>query len=602
MTEKNNKRGSSDTNFAGVTFDEIKNRLVNRAKIYYPEAYKDFSKTSFGSLMMDMMALVGEQLSFYTQFVANENYISTTRTQEAYSAAAAKEGIQISNKYTSVGMVKVYIRIPAAPSMLGPDTNYQLTLLRGAVFSSATGATFTTLEDVIIDFDPKKIIGTEFTGDASRNTYYVTEIEVPVESGEERQLSVDVGTYRRFLKLEVKDETVTSIVSVTDSNGNEFFEVPNLSQDVIYREVLNRKSNDPTAPARLVPTPAPRRFEVRHEGDRTFLVFGFGSESTLKAKEVANPSDLSLKRTGRKYVSDIAFDPSRLLASNKFGVSPQNTTLTIVYRSNTSENSNAASNTIDRVLSAELLFNDESNLDRDKINFIRSSISCNNEDPINGSLTFNSTQEIAETIRSAKGARGRAVTLQDYVSLCYTMPSKFGSVYRASVMKDENDLKRNLNLFIISQDENGLLESPSAVLKSNLKKWLNAGRMISDTLDIFPAKIINLGIFFDVVLTTQSNKVTALSEIRRFLFSEMKLSYPQIGEYFSIGEVEKILSSMQIISRVNSVKVVSKDGTDYSDIRYDVKSNTSHDGSLIFIPDDFIWEVKFEEDITGKIL
>jgi hypothetical protein len=602
MTENNNKRGSSDTNFTGVTFDEIKARLVNRAKIYYPEAYKDFSKTSFGSLMMDMMALVGEQLNFYTQFIANENYISTSRTQEAYSAAAAKEGIQISNKYTSVGTVKIFIRIPAAASMLGPDTNYQLTLLRGAIFASAAGATFTTLEDAIIDFDPKKIIGTEFTGDASRNTYYVTEIEVPVESGEERTLSVEVGTYRRFLKLEVKDDTVTSIVSVTDSNGNEFFEVPNLSQDVIYREVLNRKSNDPTAPARLVPTPAPRRFEVRHEGDRTFLVFGFGSESTLKVKEVANPSDLSLKRTGRKYVSDIAFDPSRLLASNKFGVSPQNTTLTIIYRSNTAENSNAAVNTVDRVISAELLFNDESNLDREKINFIRSSMSCNNEDPINGSLTFNSTQEIAETIRSAKGARGRAVTLQDYVSLCYTMPSKFGSVYRASVMKDENDLKRNLNLFIISQDQNGLLESPSTVLRSNLKKWLNAGRMISDTLDIFPAKIINLGIFFDVVLTTQSNKVTALSEIRRFLFSEMKLSSPQIGEFFSIGEVEKILNSMPIIARVNSVKVVSKDGTDYSDIRYDVRSNISHDGSLMYVPGDFIWEVKYEEDITGKIL
>lgn len=601
MTE-NNKRGTSDTNFTGVTFDEIKNRLVNRAKIYYPEAYKDFSRTSFGSLMMDMMALVGEQLNFYTQFVANENYIATTRTQEAYSAAAAKEGIQISNKYTSVGMVKVYIRIPASSSMLGPDTNYQLTLLRGAIFASASGATFTTLEDVIVDFDPKKIIGTEFTGDASRNTYYVTEIEVPVESGEERTMSAEVGTYRRFLKLEVKDDTVTSIVSVRDSNGNEFFEVPNLSQDVIYREVLNRKSNDPTSPARLVPTPAPRRFEVRHEGDRTFLVFGFGSESTLKTKDVANPSDLSLKRTGRKYVSDIAFDPSRLLASNKFGVSPQDTTLTIVYRSNTSDNSNAAANTIDRVISAELLFNDESNLDQEKIDFVRSSLSCNNEEPINGSLTFNSTQEIAETIRSAKGARGRAVTLQDYVSLCYTMPSKFGSVYRASVMKDENDLKRNLNLFIISQDQNGFLQNPSTVLKNNLKRWLNAGRMISDTIDIFPAKIINLGIFFDVVLTTQTNKVTALSEIRKFLFSEMKLSSPQIGEYFSIGEVEKVLSTMSIISRVNSVKIIAKDGTDYSDIRYNVKSNISHDGSLMYIPSDFIWEIKYEEDITGKIL
>lgn len=598
----NNKRGASDTNFTNLTFDEIKNKLVQRAKIYHSDTYNDFNKTSFGSMMMDMIALVGEQLSFYTQFVANENYINTSRTQEAASAAAAKEGIQISNKYTSVGMMKVYVRVPASTGLLGPDKNYQLTILRGAVFSNAAGSTFTSTEDAIVDLSPDKIIGTEFTGDSTRSTYYVTEVDVPVISGEDRVMSVEVGTYRRFLKLEVKDDTVSSIVQVVDSNGNEYYEVPNLSQSVIYKEVLNRKSNDPTAPARLTPVPAPRRFEVRHEGSRTFLVFGFGSESDLKVKDVANPSDLSLQRTGRSYVSDIAFDPSRLLASNKFGVSPQNTTLTITYKSNTAANSNAAAGSVDTVLSAELLFNNETDLDSQKIEFIRASLSCTNKESINGSLAFGSTQEIAETIRSAKGARGRAVTLQDYVSLCYTMPSSFGSVYRASVMKDENDLKRNLNLFIISQDENGHLEQPSSVLKNNLKRWLNSGRMISDTIDIFSAKIINFGIFFDVVLNTKSNKATALSEIRRFLFTELKLTSPQIGEYFSIGEIEKILNSMRIISRVNSVKIVSKDGEGYSDIRYSVRSNTSHDGGLIYIPEDFIWEVKYEDDITGKIL
>ena len=108
MSNNRNNRGSSDTNFTSVTFDEIKERLVNRAKTYYPDSYQDFNDTSFGSMMLDMIALVSEQLNFYTQFVANENYIETTRTIQGYTSAAAKEGLQISNKYTSVGEVKVF--------------------------------------------------------------------------------------------------------------------------------------------------------------------------------------------------------------------------------------------------------------------------------------------------------------------------------------------------------------------------------------------------------------------------------------------------------------------------------------------------------------
>jgi len=598
---KNNKRGASDTNFATVTFDEIKEKLVNRAKIYYPDTYKDFNESSFGSMMIDLIALVGEQLNFYTQFVANENYISSTRTVQGMTAAANREGIQISNNYTSVGMVTFYARIPADTILSGPDKSYQFTILRGATVTNASGGVFTVSEDVIVDTSTDNIIGTEYTDDGSRITYYVYEVDAPVVSGEQRTFSAEIGTYRKFLKLEVKDDTVSSIISVVDSNGNEFYEVPNLSHDVVYREVLDRKNNDPNTPSRLVPTPAPRRFEVRHEGDRTFLVFGFGSESGLKVTPVANPSDLVLDRTGRSYVSDTAFDPSKLLSNNKFGVSPQDTTLTIVYRSNTSDNSNAAVNTIDTVVSAELLFNSEATLDSVKISHIRSSLSCTNREAINGSLAFNSTQEIAETIRSARGSRGRAVTLQDYTAMCYTMPSRFGSVYRVSILKDENDLKRNLNLFAISQSKEGFLQTPSKVLKENLKRWLNVGRMVSDTIDIFPATILNLGIYFDAVLSNKANKATALSEIRNNLFSEIKLSTPQIGQYFSVGEVEKILSSMPMISRVNSVKVLLKTGENYADTRFSVSSNVSHDGSLIYIPSDFIWEIKYEEDITGKI-
>ena len=598
-----NKRGSSDTNFTNVTFDEIKNRMVNRAKTYYPNTYKDFNSTSFGSLMFDLVSLVGEQLNFYAQFVANENFIETSRTVQGLTSAARDHGVEIFNKYTSVGKVKIHSRIPANSTLTGPDSSYKHTLLKGATITSDQGAVFTTLEDVHIDVDSDTMAGvaTEFTTDGSRGSYYSFETEVAVASGELRFIEVEVGDYEKFLKVEIKDSSVSGIISCFDANQNEYFQVQNLSQNVIYKEIKDRQNMNNRAKSKLVPVPVPRRFVVRHEGEKTFLIFGFGSESSLKVKEVADPSEIVFDIDGKNYITDNSFDPSKILSTDKFGVSPQNTQLSITYRSNTVENSNAASNSLNKIINSEIFFNEESSLDATKVQYIRNTISCFNEEPINGALTYTSTQEISETIKAAAGSLGRAVTAQDYVAACYAMPSTFGSVKRASLYRDRNDYRRNLNLHIISQDENGFLQAASSTLKNNLKRWLNSIRMVTDTIDIFDAKILNLAIYFDVVIDSKADKTTALSNIRKELFSELTVMVPQIGEDFSIGSVEKILSAIPMISRINSIKISSKTGDGYSDNRFQVKTNISPDGSLIYLPENFIWELKNEEDITGRI-
>lgn len=46
-------------------FDSIKSDLIEHAKRYYPNSYNDFSDSSFGGLVMDSVAYVGDILSFY---------------------------------------------------------------------------------------------------------------------------------------------------------------------------------------------------------------------------------------------------------------------------------------------------------------------------------------------------------------------------------------------------------------------------------------------------------------------------------------------------------------------------------------------------------
>ena len=51
--------------YSSKEFDTIKEQLVNYAKTYYPDTFKDFNAASFGSLMLDSVAYIGDMLSFY---------------------------------------------------------------------------------------------------------------------------------------------------------------------------------------------------------------------------------------------------------------------------------------------------------------------------------------------------------------------------------------------------------------------------------------------------------------------------------------------------------------------------------------------------------
>ena len=59
-------------NYSNRDFTSIKNDLVEYAKRYYPDTYKDFNAASFGSLMLDTVAYVGDMLSFYLDYQAND--------------------------------------------------------------------------------------------------------------------------------------------------------------------------------------------------------------------------------------------------------------------------------------------------------------------------------------------------------------------------------------------------------------------------------------------------------------------------------------------------------------------------------------------------
>ena len=57
-----------------------------------------------------------------------------------------------------------------------------------------------------------------------------------VISGKRFIETVSTGDYRRFLRLKLAQDNITEVISVKDSQGNEYYEVEYLSQDVVMSE------------------------------------------------------------------------------------------------------------------------------------------------------------------------------------------------------------------------------------------------------------------------------------------------------------------------------------------------------------------------------
>ena len=58
-------------------FNSIKADLLSYVRRYYSNIYKDFNEASFGSLMIDTVAYVGDILSFYLDYNVNESFLDS---------------------------------------------------------------------------------------------------------------------------------------------------------------------------------------------------------------------------------------------------------------------------------------------------------------------------------------------------------------------------------------------------------------------------------------------------------------------------------------------------------------------------------------------
>lgn len=614
MAIKDNKTATKSIrqrNYLARDFDGFRAVLLDYARQYYPDRIQDFSESSVGGLFLDMAAYVGDNMSFYLDHLYGELNSETAVETTNIERALRNAGVPIVGAASSTVMVDFYIEVPVAQGKFDPDPDLLPTINAGTTVRADNGVEFTLMEDVKfwkIDSITGDIVADTPEDPVNGRTIgnnVITKILKKgglCSSGIETTETFSVGEFVQFRRINLSYPDVTQVISVMDGLGNTYYEVENLTHDVVYKNVANTSTNDNLVKDVLKVIPAPYRFvrEVSLSDRKSTLIFGGGTADSLEDDVIPDPSEFSIPLPYSKTFSRVPINPKKLLQTSTLGVSGINTTLTITYRYGGGLTHNVQADTIKSITSLFMTF--PNNPTPAQQSQVRNSIETSNPAKASGGEDAPTADELLVLIPTVKHSQERIVTKEDLLSRVYTMPSNFGRVFRATIAKNPNNPLAS-RLYIVSRNEQNELIPSQDTLKLNLKRYLNSYRMVSDAIDVMDASIINLQLMFEVLVDASLNKSLLLQSIIRDLKSQFDIKNFHIGQPIIISDVVATIFAKPGVISVNRVKFENIYGKvrnlDYSPITYDVGLNTRN--QIIHPPEGAIFELRYPDvNIIGK--
>lgn len=596
-------------NYLARDFDGFRTVLLDYARQYYPDRIQDFSETSMGGLFLDMAAYVGDNMSFYLDHLYGELNADTVVETTNIERTLKNAGVPIRGAASSTVYLDFYLDVPVKQDgTLKPDATLLPTISAGSTFIADNGTQFTLLEDVQFwksDGTIDVADDVDMTNGRRQGGTIISKILKKrglCTSGNMTTETFAIGDFQQFRKLTLSQRDVTQILSVTDGLGNTYYEVESLTHDVIYKSVLNTAFPDVLVKDSLKVIPAPYRFvkSMSLSSRETTLTFGGGSADSLSDDVIPDPSEFSIPLPFSQSFSRVAVNPNQMLQTSTLGVAGTNTTLSVTYRYGGGLDHNCPAGTIRNIGQVSMTFPENPAAGRQAQ--IKNSLEVNNANKAAGGEDAPTNDELLALIPTVKNSQERVVTKEDLLARVYTMPSNLGRVYRAAIEKNPNNPLAS-QLFIVSRDSTGsLVPSPDA-LKLNLRRYLSSYRIISDAIDVQDAGIINLELYFQVVVDPSLNKSIIVQSVIQDLQDQFLTSNFHINQPIIISDVISTIFARPGIISVDTVQFNNLSGTwkgnKYSPIQFDVKNNTKN--QIIYPPVGTIFEIKYPDiNIIGK--
>jgi hypothetical protein len=635
---------SRDVKYLNKDFSSFRDSLIEFAQTYFPNTYNDFNESDPGMMFIEMASYVGDVLSYYIDEQFKESMLSFAEEKKTIYEISQGYGYKPRLASPATVTFDVFQTVPADPNNVvnerrQPDEDYCLTVPAGMEATSTNGTIFRTVDDVVFSdsssLSPRKDDIFEVDDD-SNITKWLLKKQAKAVSGTVTTEYHTFGAAEKYKRIVLTNSPVLEIISITDSDGNKWYEVPFLAQDTVYADFQNTTNNSPDlvegrnfAPFLLKVVKTSKRFKTYIRPDsKTEMRFGSGVAAGADEEIIPNPSNVGSNLPGTPSFLDTAFDPANFLNTETYGQCPTNTTLTIKYSYGGGIDDNVASSQINNITLLTSEFDNSLTLDTNLKAIAKNSVAVTNPNPATGGGGAESIEEVRVNAGAYFQAQGRAVTKDDYITRVYSLPAKYGNISKVYMIQDEQVAAAGqneadptyqpnplaLNMFMLGYDNNKKFVGLNNAVKENIKIYLSQYRIMTDAVQLKDAWICNIGIKFAIFTKKGFNK----NEVLLNCVDRLKLHFNtdkwQINQPIVLANiaseivaVEGVASIVKPLENRDELIIVENrwgtiGGLTYSNNIYDVQSAT-YNGVVYPAVDPSIFEVKFpDQDIKGRVL
>jgi hypothetical protein len=610
-----------DIKYINRDFNSLRQSLINFTKTYFPTTYNDFSPSSPGMMFMELSSYVGDVLSFYQDNQFQETFIQYAREAKNLFDLAYMMGYKPNVTGVAETTIDFYQQVPSKDLGGGnyvPDYDYALLIGENAQITSNINSNIKFLVEDAIDFDVSS------SSDPTTVSVYSTtgtDIDYFLLKKSRRAISATINTQtfdftspQEFSTRTITANNIIGILDIVDSDGNTWYEVDHLGQEMVFDSIKNTNTNDPNfsidvnTPYLLKNKKIQRRFATRVTSNTTLQIqFGAGTTADSDEEVTPNADNVGLGLPFEKDKLTAAYSPQNFIFTNTYGIAPSNTTLTVRYLTGGGAGANIGAGQLTTLSNSTVNFQ-TTGLDPQQAQLVFDRLTVSNPIAASGGSDGDSIQEIRQNSLVQFQTQLRNVTADDYLVRSLSMPSKYGAVSKAYIEQTKlntllpGEIPSTLTLYILSQDINGNLTNASDALKQNLQTYLAQYRVIGDSITIKDAFYINIGVNFEITVRPNFNSNDVLRTCITSLQTYFNLNNWQINEPIQKKEIFLLLDKIQGVQTVKQVTFTNKVGGNYSQYAYDLEGATLNDVIYPSI-DPMIFEVKFPNtDIKGKVV
>lgn len=663
-----------DIRYLNKDFSSFRDNLIEFSKTYFPKTYSDFNESSPGMLFIEMSSYVGDVLSYYIDDSLKESMM--LHAQDKRNVISLSQYLGYKPKVTSPAVTTLTVYQLVKPTteinesgdeVKVPDENYYLRIQPGMIVESRSNPDIKFVTNDEVDFSSKidreinVFSVNETSGDVEE---FIVTKKVTAISATIRERTFEFGSAESFSTIDLNEDNVIDIQDVRDDDGNKYYEVPYLAQEMVYVDYPNLEIYDEQLSKYKDETPhllkllkTPRRFTTKvNEDETTTITFGSADPAVSSETLIPNFKNVGLGTNNSISRLNESFDPTNFLNTKTYGQAPSNTELTVKYLIGGGVESNVPSGDLTRIV--EIEFDSDLSVEQSDIRRYQRSVAVENEVPAVGGRGGETLEEIRENALANFNAQNRAVTRKDYVVRTLSLPPKYGSVTKAYVSPDselddnspasilksrntleefsdmigdfldmeekptESEIKEELqnrlqlkqegvdsdknpfaiNLYLLGYDNNKNLTELNKAIKENVKTYLNEYRMLTDDVNIVDGFIVNIGIDFEITVYPNYNKREVLLDCLSELKEYFDIDNWTFNMPINISEVEVLLAGVEGVASVPSFEVTNKCGGNYSPNSYNIEAATKNN---IVYPslDPCVFEVKYpNRDIRGRTL